>query len=314
MFDQMWDQLPKTSQIPEVAEALADGINHVTGVVKTLPGSRHLANVFFAPKLEASRAAWLVGDTVRAGNAMMNWKGADLGEKTFAMNYLKERLWIAGTFATLLAANQGFLMATGSNQKVNLTDPFKSDWLKFKVAGMNVSYGNPMITLMRLPVRLAMAVANRGKLSKIIYPDENVYKIMGDYARSQMSPFAGTTSDLFFGSDYQQRPLPRALFGTIPGPETMPKRLRAQGVQPYTWHEYALETGSMIPIEEVVRDVFGRGMGMPEDQQKSVMTTVVLSTLKAAAMAGTGTRITEDFEAKQKADLQAVQAETGAAY
>lgn len=315
MFDQMWDQLPKTSQIPEVAEALADGINHSTGVVKSLPGSRHLAKVFFAPKLEASRAAWLVGDTARAGGAMLNWKNADLGEKTFAMNYLKERLWIAGTFATMLAANQGFLMATGSNQQVNLTDPFKSDWLKFKVAGMNVTYGNPMITLMRLPVRVGMAIANnRGKFSKIIYPDESVYKIMGDYVRSQMSPFAGVSSDLLFGSDYQQRPLPRALFGTIPGPENMPKRLRAQGVQPYGWGEYFLETGSMIPVEEVVRDVFGRGMGMPPDQQKSVFNTVVLSTLKAAAMAGTGTRITEDFEAKQKADLQAVQAETGAAY
>src|ERR1019366_7835460 len=104
MFDQMWNKLPKTSQIPEVASAISDGINHATGVVKgRAPQGSTLA--LFAPRLDASRVMWLAGDPLRAAGTFLNWKNADLGERTFALNQVKEKAWVFGTYAGLLALN-----------------------------------------------------------------------------------------------------------------------------------------------------------------------------------------------------------------
>src|ERR1035437_7946581 len=165
-------------------------------------------------------------------------KNASQGEKYFAMNQLKEKAWVVGTFGSLLALNQGVLSASDSKQKVNVTDPFKPDFLKFKAAGMNVSYGNPMITMARLPLRLFVGVANEGKFNKIVYEDENVATVLFEYVRSQMSPFAGTATDLAIGRDFMRKPLPRAAFGLLPGKTNIPKRLQAEGIKPYTWAEY----------------------------------------------------------------------------
>ena len=125
MFDQHWNQLPKSVQIPEIAESLANAINHATGVVKgRAPTGTNIA--LFAPRLEASRVMWLLGDPLKATGTLLNWKNASMGEKHFAMNQLKEKAWVVGTLGSLLALNQGVLSATGSNQKINVTEPFKS--------------------------------------------------------------------------------------------------------------------------------------------------------------------------------------------
>jgi hypothetical protein len=294
MFDQMWNQLPKTSQIPEVAEAIADGLNHATGVVKgkAPPGS----NVaFFAPRLEASRVAWLAVDPAKAALTFADWKNASLGEKTFAVNQFKEKAWVAGTLFSMLALNQGFLSATGSKQKINFIDPMKSDFLKFKAAGMDISYGNAMISMARLPVReLALrAKGGSGKFAKLIYPDESMSSQAWDYVRTQLSPFASAVADVATKGDFQNRPLPKM---PLSGPQLpMPKRLAAQGMKPYTWKELTIDTVLPIPAEEVVRDVWAKGFGMSPEQQKSYWEAF----LKASVMAGTGSRITEDREAKK---------------
>ena len=130
MFDQHWNNLPKTARIPEVAKAIADGVNHATGVVKVnAPKGANVA--LFAPRLEMSRVAWLAADPLKAAGTFLNWKNASEGEKVFAINQIKEKAWVLGTLYGLLALNQGMLSATGSKQKVNMTDPMKSDWMKF---------------------------------------------------------------------------------------------------------------------------------------------------------------------------------------
>jgi hypothetical protein len=297
MFDQHWDKLPKTAQIPEVAKALADGINHATGVVKgRAPAGTNVA--LFAPRLEASRVMWLVGDPVKAVDTMLRWNKASTGEKYFAMNQVKEKLWVGATLSGLLALNAGFLKATGSDQKINLTDPFKPDFLKFKVAGMNVAYGNPMITMARLPLRLFVNIKNEGKLNKVVYEDENVATTLFEYVRSQMSPFAGTATDLAIGRDFMRKPLPRAAFGILPGKKHLPKRLKAEGVQPYTWPEYASEQLAMIPLQEALKEVWGKGFGMDAksmDRQLKALATIIV-------MGGTGARVSEDYGVKKKTD------------
>lgn len=304
MFDQMWEKLPKTAQIPEVAQAIADGLNHATGVVKgRAPRGTNVA--LFAPRLEASRVMWLAVDPAKMLGTFLNWKNASTGDRMFAMNQLKEKAWVFGTLAGMLALNQGFLTATGSKQKINGVpkalgghgiDPMESDFLKFKAAGLDVAYGSAMLNMAKLPARMATSIMFHGKTSKLILEDERVYKIAGDYIRSQLSPFAGTATDLALGRDYMGRPLPRALFGTIEGPKDIPKRLRLHGVtKPYTWPEYSSIQFTPIPISEGIHEVWGQGLGMSDAQIDHYLKAWAIISI----MAGTGARVTEDYQLKK---------------
>lgn len=302
MFDQMWDKLPKKIQAQKgVAEAIADGVNHATGVTKK-GAHPAFAVALFAPRLEASRFMWLAGDTVRATAATLNWKKTTEGERQFAINYAKERAWVLGTFASMLAINQGILTAAGSEQKINGIpeslggagwDPLASDFLKFKAAGANIAYGGALLTMAKLPARAIEAILYEGKGSKYVLEDERLDKVVGSYLRTQASPFAGTVGDLAIGRDYQERPLQSKMFGTVEQTGKVPKRLVAEGIdEPYGWGEYAA-THLPIPMAEAVKEVF-RGMGMSDEQSKYWMNAMAIGMI----MTGTGTRISEDTREK----------------
>jgi len=288
MFDQMWNKLPKTARIAEVAEAISDGINHATGVVK-VSAPKGTAIALFAPRLEMSRAAWIVADPAKMTGTFLNWRNASEGEKVFAVNQIKEKAWVAGTLFGMLALNQGILSLVGSKQKINFDDPLHSDWMKFKAGGMNVAYGNAMISMVRLLPRLyQIRESDGGKLKNIVYPDENTYSVLGEFARSQESPFASLVTTLWLKGDWQNRPLPNSN-------RPVPKRLRAQGVKPYTWPEFFAEQVLPIPAEEAVREVWRTGMGMnPKqvEQMRKAMATITL-------MMATGARVTEDIPYKK---------------
>lgn len=296
MFNQTWDKLPETIKTPEMAKAMADDINHITGVVKS-SGGKNASLALFAPRLLMSRAAFLAGDPYKAieitTTAMSPKKWASLPpeQKFQVINQVKQKATILATAYGLLLANQALLSSTGSKQKINLTDPTKSDFFKFKGAGMDFSYGNAVMNMARLPLRLwTIGAGDGGKLKHVIYPDESMYSAAGEFARSQASPLASLGLDLIFKGDYQNRPLPQ-----IPGygkPIPVPKRLAAQGIKPYTWPEFVAEQVSPIPLEEAEREIWRTGLGLNDQQVKSLIkaagTTIV--------MAGTGGRLTEDVQ------------------
>jgi len=289
MFDQEWNRLPETAQIPEVAKAIADATNHTTGVVKA-NAPKGANNIFFAPRLEASRAAWLVADPLKSGFTFANWKNATEAEKHFAVHQLKEKAWVMGTYLSLLAANQGFLTATGSKQKINFTNPTEPDFLKFKAFGYDFAFGNALLSMARFPANIYMDVKNEGKLNKIKYEDENVATTIFRYGRTQLAPGAGIIADTGLGRDFQQRPLPRKLFGLLPGDVNLTKRLKAQGVKPYTWTEYATQQGPII-TRESLKEVWSKGFGMNEEQQEAALRAFIMT----AITGGTGGRISDDY-------------------
>ncbi len=294
MFNQHWDKLPETVKTPEMAKAMADDINHITGVVKSSAGNK--ASLFlFAPRLLMSRAAFLVGDPYKAVEAATTamtpakWQALPPEQKFIILNQVKQKATILAVAYSLLQANKYLLQAVGSDQQVNTTDPTRSDFMKFKGAGMAFSYGNATLNMARLPVRMwTIGSGDGGKLKRVIYPDESMYSAAGEFARSQASPMASLGLDLIFKGDYQNRPLPQ-----IPGygkPIPLPKRLAAQGIKPYTWTEFFAEQVLPIPLEEAAREVFKDGFHMDKEGMKTMAkaagTTIV--------MAGTGGRLTED--------------------
>jgi len=225
-----------------------------------------------------------------------NWRKATPEQRYAAVEQLTSKALIAGTLYALLNINQGILTATGSKQKVNLNDPMRSDFLKFKAAGSDFAYGNALITDMRLPASLYRIISSDGgKTKSLVYADESVYTVLGKFARSQLSPFMGTLVDLGFGSDYASRPLPRAGFGLLPQDRPVPKRLKAQGYEPYTWPEYWSEQLSPIPGQELIRSVWQHGLGMTKAQVEALEKAVAATTINAA----TGGRVSEDIPQRQ---------------
>jgi hypothetical protein len=299
MFDQGWEKLPENLQTDDMAKVMSDSINHLTGVVKSKSGGSRAHLALFAPRLLASRAAFLFGDPAKAAVVISklvktNWKDLPEHEKFIVRNEVATKATIAATACVLLEINNGILQAVGSDQQINTTDPTRSDWMKFKTAGMTFSFGNPVLNMARLPLRLwTIGRGDGGKLKHVIYPDEDMTHAVEEFGRTQLSPLAALAADFMFKGDYQNRPLPH-----IPGYGAaipVPKRLAAQGIKPYTWPEFAAQT--MLPIwaNEVVTDVWRHGFGMSEAQIKA-MGKALLAT---AVQAGTGGRLSEDTQPKK---------------
>jgi hypothetical protein len=173
-------------------------------------------------------------------------------------------------------------------------NPMASDFMKFRVAGMNVAWGSPFLTMSRLPLRLIqIGLGSGGKTRFLIYPDESMYKTAGSYLRTQESPFMSPIVSLLTKADWQDRPLPQ-----IPGygpPPPVPKRLAAQGIKPYSWLEFGSEIFMPIPVEEGVKEIWHYGIGATPEKQAAMRKSFAITLL----MAATGGRIQEDWNKEQ---------------
>lgn len=287
-FNQIWNAIPDASKTPNMAKVVADAVNHSSGVVKTtLPEwMRNVANVsLFAPKLEMSRWAWLVQDPAKAAITFTNWKNATPEARVQAIMQVKEKATIAAVYYSLLAANQGLLKASGSNQSVNMTDPTKSDFLSFKVDGHKVGVIGPMIGMVKLFAELVHDAT--GKRTPAEKRDSRFSEATGDigkYVRGKASPFAKVAIDFAAQSDFRGQPLPFSK-------DKVPAFLRREGLQRYTWPKYAMDTLAPIPFEEAIREVWSdMGLGIPEQE------TYLHALLAGLVAGGTGVRYSKDFQ------------------
>lgn len=302
LFDHEWNKLADGDKSPDMAKAIADTVNHITGVVKAgAPTGAHYA--LFAPKLLLSRLAVVGRDPAIAANSLLKMENMSPSEKWFLKNQVKEKAKIFAVASGLLSANQALNNFLGDKKKLNGVpeslggggwDPMKSDFMKFRVAGMNFAWGSPFLTMMRLPLRIIrIGMGDGGKSKNLIYPDESMAYEAFKYARTQESPFLNPIVSLITKADYAGRPLPQ-----IPGygpPPPVPKRLAAQGVKPYTWPEFIAETVLPIPFQEGAKEIFHYASSGDADKEKALMKGFLTTLI----MGATGGRVGEDWEKPQ---------------
>ena len=285
MAEKWLNEMPEHLRNKESMALISDSVNHATGIVKTQFGKLGEAMQWglFAPKLEASRWAYLIKDTVKAGDIMRNWKTASLEQRAWAKAELKQKAMVVGMYYGMLALNQAFLQMAGSDQKINTTDPTKPDFLMFKVAGFKVGIGSPFIGMMKLFAHLLHATAGqRTKFERLTPRQKEVGETLWQYGRGKFSPLASFTTDILTQEDPARRPLPWSS-------EQLSRSQRLRGMRPYGVGEYLGETFAPIPAEEVVKDTF-RSMGMGEQESSHLIRALVIG----GGMGLTGARVSAD--------------------
>jgi hypothetical protein len=268
-----WNRLDESQRTPEMAKAIADLANHSTGAVRTKALSGPVTRgLFFAAPLEASRWARILGDPVRAANTYSQWGKASPSERLFAKSVVKNHAEFLATYLGALALNAAVLKASGSDDKVNFTDPTKSDWLRFKVKGRAVDPTGGIIStigfLGKLGGQLASKKPDFGEMGKTV----------AEQARNKLSPAAGLAVDVATRSDFRGRPLP---FSSNAGTPAKPR---------YSYPEYVSGRIAPIPMSAGLRDFYDQmeKQGVPTDTIKQIINAAVSHPRQAATAAGIG--------------------------
>lgn len=250
-FDYEWSKVPESiksdpTAAKDMAQFVAENVNHGSGVADIGHGT--LSEVaqagLFAAKLEGSRWARIIGDPIKTVNTVLNWKNASAAERHIAVVRVKHAAEFAGFYYLTLLANNAILEASGSDDRVNLTDYSRSDWLKHKVAGRTLGIEGNLIAPIRLLAQVTDAsLGTRKPYQKMESRFESVAKSVGSYGRGKLSPAAGVGVDVLSQSDFMGNVMPTS--------SDIPKK----GKHQLTYGEYAGQRGP-IPLSGFIREVY----------------------------------------------------------
>lgn len=238
-------------EILDVGKNLADWANHATGSAKkSIPYGNTL---LFGPKLTASKLARVIADPIKTVNTFANWKSASVGERAVAKTRLNGLVQYAGTLGAFLAVNQGLISALGGKQQINFNDPTKSDWLKFKLGGLELGMPGLHTEIRTLGQILAASwISNKeARGSRAGY----LADVAGKYLLAKAAPGISLGKELLTGEAFPNRPLP------VPwAPQPSPKAKKPP--VPYTWPEYLGQHGPIFlqgPIKYTYDHFRGQG-------------------------------------------------------
>lgn len=247
---------------------------------------------FFAPRLYASRFMRVAFDPFTTIGAFMNWKNESPAVRYNAVTKLRNAAGFAAGYTGALLLNQALLSAAGSQQKVNISDPTKRDWLKFKAGGKEVIADGGLLDPMRLIGQVVVGdlIQNRTEQEKFRQGsrfDKAAHDMM-QYIRGKLNPTAGLVVDSSTGADFMGRPVPWNKEKQTPK--------EAQQHPKYNWPEWIASHGP-IPIAGATKIVYDdlRKRGWSDVQARDF--------LKAAAYTAvglTGVHVSEDNSSKKR--------------
>jgi hypothetical protein len=266
-FNSRWEKLSPEQQTPEFAKEIADMVNHSTGAIRTrLPGKIPKL-VAFAPQLEGSRIARIIGDPIKATNTFLNWNKSTQAQKYFAKAVVKNAAGFMATYLASLAANQAINKMSGSKDEINFTDPSKADWLRHKVHGYSIESTGGLVSTMRLLARLVSPALNPVRARAGMQPVKDTVKdALYSYGRGKLSPVAAPLEDVRSGVTYGGNPVPWS--NQAKGEKGQPR---------LSWSQYLSTEQTPIPVSEGLRTFY------EEMQKQGIPTNTINNILDAAA-------------------------------
>jgi broad specificity phosphatase PhoE len=207
---------------PNFRKEIAQLANHATGHSEVKVG-KFLKSVTFAPGLEVSRWQRMITDPAKAANTFLHWKQATPAEQAAAKIVASGAGQRLAIYSAALAANAGLLSALGSKQKINTTDPSKSDWLKFKMADKTLDLTGGVLGPLRLLNTVGMGAYKAyfgDKKDLRTKPNDKDAQTLWQQLRYKEAPLAGDITDVVTGQD--------AMGNTLPWSKVAPGKGRKQ--------------------------------------------------------------------------------------
>jgi hypothetical protein len=273
-------------QLVELGRNLADWANHATGAT-TKPVFGKFGGALFGPKLTASKLSRLFGDPAKTVKTFANWNSATPGEKAAAWTRLSGAAQYTTSLLGFLAVNQGLNMALGSKQQVNFTDPTKSDFLQFKLGGMEGYLPGLHSEIRTLGKMLATSWMSKKEL-RGESRQTHLGNIFGQYAFGKLTPSLSLGKDVLTGQDWSGRPLP---WSSDPGKPDKPGKLPTSRM---SWGEYAATMGP-IPLQGPIGYFYDQ---MRQKGASALDATTITKGLIIGGLGATGLHVKEELAPK----------------
>lgn len=290
-YNYQWAKVPESIKSDPVAAKdmqalIAENVNHSSGVADIGHGPipEGISAVAFAARLEASRWARIIGDPIKTVETFANWKNASGPERQIALTRLKHAAEFTGFYVATLIANDAILQASGSKDRVNLTDPTKADWLKHKVAGRTLGLEGNLLAPVRLIAQLVYAgIGPRQPYQRMETRFESAAKAATQYARGKLSPAAGIAVDVATGEDF--------MGNVMPGRSDTPKKNHHK----LAVGEYVGQRGP-IPLSGAIRELYD------DFREQGMSAATITSLLRGLAVLGaetTGAKVGHEPKPKE---------------
>jgi len=289
LFDYHFNKLSEEDKKnPDVAKSIAHLVNNATGATN-LNIPNWINEVTFAGGMEAARWGKYTRNPLKATEialkAIAKPSSVKPEERVFAKVWASRVGQQIGFYAGSLVANAAIQNTINPNNPVNLTNPNKSDWLKFKFGDMTVDPTSGMRGV-------ASFIYGIGKM-----PFQSQKELKGDtrleaagkktfgYARGKLSPFYSTVVDFFTGTDFNGNPLPTS--------SDEPKGAKHK----VSWGEYLWQKAP-LPVAEAVHNIYESAH---ENGSDDVSTSNILKGIMTGLLSGsTGFRVGETKEKPAK--------------
>lgn len=272
----LYDRLSDSEKADrDTAKKISEMVNHSTGTsnfrVEGTAGDI-LNAAIFAPRLEASRWSRILKQPVKTIDTLIklaNNQEVSFSDRAQAKIFLQRTGSMAATLAAALSVNQGLLIASGSKQRINISDSSKPDYFKFKIGNQTIDASGGMISTFRFLASLIDIInESRKELKNKTRNDANVSDI-SKYLRGKLSPGTSFAYDVATRHDFSGN--------TLPFSKEKPDTRFAHKL---TWKEY-LEQQTPIPVAEAFKE-FNQSIkdnGVSESQADAITKGIISGAL-----------------------------------
>lgn len=244
MFNFEYNKLPEELKSdPAVLQKVAQMINVSTGATN-LKVSDKLNNFLFSAGLEANRWETIIKQPKDAIGIMTNWKKSTPAERYALKMYGRNLGTVSGVLLGTLSLNNAinsYLFPGDDTKQVNITDPSKSSWLRYNIAG-NVSdmTGGAAATMTFLAKLINISIVDRYKNKRLA----SMVDVGEHYAQGKLAPFYSMLAEVIGRHDFSGN--------TMPWSDERPQHAYNHKM---SWNEYIF-SHSPLPIAEASRGWF----------------------------------------------------------